>query len=293
MKLFNLRFRYQILLVMVPLAILPLIIMIAISSMQIANYLEKQNIFFYQSVLEQINNKIDFIYNQYGMTFDDIIATDNFSYLVNAPEFKSKIDETSFLKEDLGERAIETRGFTIRKIAFSRIEGEFAIVELDRKSLLNDKNYKIWQFSQLSANKDIDKMLVDPLYTYMKENNKKLVLGKMGKGVLTGFDADTKFVFIYPYYKDDAKTYDEFLLVIADKNFINKIYEEVTPIKYGTLYILDPINNIISTNHPSDNDYYEYDETKSTYILGEDNPNDPYENMSYSEYNMLNTNPDI
>ena len=146
-------------------------------------------------------------------------------------------------------------------------------------------------FSTL-VNKDVGKLLTDH-YTYTPKKIKRLVLGKTSNNVLHGFEADTKSVFIYPYYKEDADFFNDFLLVIVEKNFINRIFEDVEPIQYGTLYMIDPVGNIISTNHPSESDYYQYDDTKKRYKLGDDMANDPGENMTFFDYSLLNTDPEI
>jgi len=61
----------------------------------------------------------------------------------------------------------------------------------------------------------------------------------------------------------------------------------------GTLYILDRNNNVLAYNHPGNEDYYAYDDKTGKYILGEDDPNDPYEIMSFDDYKLLNTDKNI
>ena len=58
--------------------------------------------------------------------------------------------------------------------------------------------------------------------------------------------------------------------------------------------MLDQFNNIQERNHPHVSDYYNFDKNKNCYILEEgDDPNDPFEGMSFAEYRMLNVDEKI
>ena len=54
------------------------------------------------------------------------------------------------------------------------------------------------------------------------------------------------------------------LFLITPKNFLPDLYKDIDNLKYGTLYILDQFDNILSYNHPSFRDDYDYNEEKTT-----------------------------
>ena len=61
---------------------------------------------------------------------------------------------------------------------------------------------------------------------------------------------------IYPYYavppENPEDTFSKFLLVSLNEGFLEQFYQDVAALQYGTLYILDTNNNIVSLY-----DYYD------------------------------------
>jgi serine phosphatase RsbU (regulator of sigma subunit) len=107
-------------------------------------------------------------------------------------------------------------------------------------------------------------------------------------------NSTNRIIFLYPTYDEKTSNISSVLVLIETDDFMEDLYNENTSLKFGTLYMLDQFGNIQGSNHPSIDDYYEYDKEKKSYILNPgDDPNDPYEGMSFAEYRMLNTNPDI
>lgn len=56
-------------------------------------------------------------------------------------------------------------------------------------------------------------------------------------------------------------------MVIVDESFISNIYKNLQPIFYGTLYILDKRNKILSKNHPCSDNFFKFDENKKDILL--------------------------
>ena len=78
------------------------------------------------------------------------------------------------------------------------------------------------------------------------------------------------------------------------QDFLSQLYEVQNSIKFGTLYLMDQFGNVLDKNHPSINDYYDYDKKTGQYILNEgENPNEKYEGMCFADYQMLNTDEKI
>ncbi|OHD11833.1 MAG: hypothetical protein A2Y34_11505 [Spirochaetes bacterium GWC1_27_15] len=289
----KLKIRLQLLFVILPLTILPPLIIALFSSNRLFDYLEKQNTIFYSTVLRQISNNLDFFYNQYGMALYDITLMENFNKIVNNSSYHDKTEEQT-LYERLGETGDNPKGGSIRRNVLSKIAGEFYLVELDKKSLISETDYKQHAFSSTTLNLNIANIIKDPLFLDLKEDkNKKLIFGKLLKESISGFESEKRPVFIYPYYANENDDFQKFIIVILDKNFVTKLYQDISTIQYGTLYIIDKFNNIISKTRPSDDDYYEYDESKKQYVLGDDNPNDPAELLNFEDYKLLNTDENI
>lgn len=296
------KIRWQLLLIILPFAIIPLIIVVSFTANRIFLHLEEQSYSFYFSIISQVANNVDFVYEQYGRTLTNILKIPNVEKGLFSPPYKDITEEIRISTMIKGRNAIYKGNRIIeeglRKTAEEKIDGDIFLYELDRKSLVNKTDYMIHKLNLGLPDPDINKLLNDPLFLKIKNDNSiKFIFGKLKDGTLKGIDAEKKAVMIFPYYYEPPKkakdTFTKFILIQLFPDFIEKFYKSITHIKYGTLYILDQLDNIIAYNHPSEDDYYEYDEEKKTYILNDDAPFDPIENISFKEYKLLNTDPDI
>lgn len=290
----SLKIRFLLLFTILPIGIIPLIILSIISTRIIFSYLENKNKEFYQTVLNQVASNLNFIYKQYAMNFYDVTLIPNFTKLINREQFKSQIEERMFARE-IDESGGNPSGNSIRRAAMIKFEGVFIIGELDKISLLYKEHlFKKHYFTFDTIQIDDKKFLEDPLFKELKDNpNIKLNFGKMEDGVLSGYDAENKIVFIYPYYPQDNRSFTKFIMVIVDETFISNIYRDIQPLFYGTLYVLDKNNQILSKNHPSKDDYFKFDETKKRYISEDNEYYDEYNKLTLNDYNELNTDKDI
>jgi serine phosphatase RsbU (regulator of sigma subunit) len=92
----------------------------------------------------------------------------------------------------------------------------------------------------------------------------------------------------------EKKDISKILFLITQKSFLPDLYKDIDNLKYGTLYILDQFNNILSYNHPSFRDDYSYDEEKKTYVLHEDDSFYIKEDkIGFNDYKLLNTDSKI
>ena len=124
-----------------------------------------------------------------------------------------------------------------------------------------------------------------------------LIFGKPEDGIITGYDSENLQMFLYLYKPEEnmqKKDINKLLFLVTQKNFLPDLYKDIDNLKYGTLYILDQFNNILSYNHPSFRDDYDYDEEKKAYVLHEE---DPFylkeEKIGFNDYKLLNTDPKI
>ena len=133
----TLKIRNQLLMVILPIAIIPLFLVFFMVSQNLYKYLEKQNKNFYKTLLVQVANNISFIFEQYALTCNDVTLMSNFDLLVNYPKYSSKVEERE-MYDKLGEEGDNPKGGSIRRAAMNKIKGDLMIAEIDRKSLLDE-----------------------------------------------------------------------------------------------------------------------------------------------------------
>jgi diguanylate cyclase (GGDEF)-like protein len=290
------RISLQFFYIVLPIAIIPLISVVSFISIRIYDHLEVQSKEFYSSLLTQVANNIDFAYKQNAMTLTDITLMENFQKIVNAPDYRTAIEEDQ-IATILGESG-EPRGGSILRTVNTKIDGEFFIIELDRKSLVTGDDFKIHVFSSFSSGNmqiSMETLLEDPLYLDVVGNpGIKCAFGKLKEGVVSVYEGDKRPVLIYPYYNSYDNSFSKFILVVLNKDYILNFFEDIERIQFGTLYILDKFNNIMAANHPGEDDYYTFDSNSGAYIKekGDDNQ-DPFINLTFDDYHLLNTDPGI
>lgn len=286
----------RVLAVSLPIAILPIIIITSIFSKTLFNKLEDQSKTFNTTILTQVANNIDFIYRQYSMSFTDIVEMDNFKKLIGSNKFSSAMEESKLI-ESLGEISANPSPSSITRNATSKFQGAFFISELDKPSLLRNTDNTLYSFSITNNSIDIKKLVASRMFDEAFNSGNNLIFGKPEDGIITGYDSENLQMFLYLYKPEEnmqKKDINKLLFLVTHKNFLPDLYKDIDNLKYGTLYILDQFNNILSYNHPSFRDDYDYDEEKKAYVLHEE---DPFylkeEKIGFNDYKLLNTDPKI
>ncbi|MBP7552849.1 MAG: HAMP domain-containing histidine kinase [Spirochaetes bacterium] len=293
------KIQWQLLTLILPLTIIPLVALVMIASAQIFSHLEFRSANYYGALLKQVANNIDFVYEQYGRVLNNIFNNAEIVKGLNAPPYKDQQEEIDTSYNIVGMDRIRGR---LREMVEEKIDGSVMVIELDKKSLLSRTDYKIHfasDNSYLNLSENLENLLTDPMFLKLRDNNNiKLIFGKTINIAFSGYDIEKRPIIIFPYYpkppekKED--TFSKFVLVLLNSDFIPKFYHDIEDLKYGTLYILDQNDQILSFNHPnSGNDYYEYNEESGKYILGADKRYDSYEKMGFKEYQLLNTDDSI
>jgi len=299
MKKRTFKIQWQLLTLILPLTIIPLVVLVGIAASQVFNHLELRSSNYYSSLLKQVANNIDFVYEQYGRVLNNIFNNTEIVKGINSPPYKDQSEEILISAYIIGEEKLKGR---LREMIEEKIDGHVMIIEMDRKSLISKTNYKIHfasDQSYLNLSGNIERLIQDPIYLRLKENNGiKLILARTSKNVFSGYDIEKRPIIIFPYYptppekKED--TFSKFVLVLLNSDFIPKFYQDIEDLKYGTLYILDQNDMVLSYNHPNTaSDYYEYDDNTGKYVLGKDKRYDIYEEMGFKEYQLLNTDESI
>jgi diguanylate cyclase (GGDEF)-like protein len=291
------RIRWKLMGILLPVSIIPMIIIVAFVVPRVYGQLERSTNEFYTELLNQVSFNIDFIYKQYARTLANIYNIPEVRDGLNAPPYTSKEMENRIRRAIIGEATIAGG---LRNTVEEKIDGFVFLYEMDRSSLIFPEytDHIVHRVSNISRFIFYDKMVKDPLFLEVKNNNKvKMILGKFQPGVLSGFNSDSYSSILFPYYRtpptSDSGTFTKFMVVLLNESFIQNFYKDITKLRTGTLYVLDNKENILSVNHPGEDDYYEYNPISGQYELGDDVAFDPFERMSFNEYQLLNTDPAI
>jgi serine phosphatase RsbU (regulator of sigma subunit) len=290
------KIRWQLMIVILPIAIIPLIIIVTFVTNSMFSHLERQSKLYYSTILGQVGVNMDFVYNQYARTITNMSTTPDFIDALNTSPYKNALEEDLHGKIIIGDETIEG---AIRNTVEEKIDGVVFIYELDRASLQTGTSYKVHSVSENNIPPTVPLLTTDQLFLTLKRDNRiKMIMGKLQSGTIPGYQGDDKPVIIFPLYSNPPgssdHTFEKFILITLFPDFISRFYKGIDSLKYGTLYVLDRNSNILDRNHPrEEDDYYEYDSDAGKYILGDDDPDDKFEEMSYKEYLLLNTDDTI
>jgi signal transduction histidine kinase/DNA-binding NarL/FixJ family response regulator len=288
------KMRWQLLIIILAVALIPLLTILPYSSKAIYDHLETESAEHYSSLVQQVSGNMDFVYRQYAEAMTNMLSISEVRNGLLAPPYRSMEEEERVGAAIIGDE--NTKG-GLRNTVEEKIAGAVFLYELDRKSLINRTDYKMHPVSASNVAPSFDMLITDPLFLKPREENSiRMILGKLRAGSITGFEGDQKSVIIYPWYEDppgEEEVFQKFLLVTLFPDFMDKFYRDIRKLQFGTLYILDQFDNILSTNHPGDNDYYEYDEDIGKYLLGEDEETVEGELLTFNDYQELNTDPAI
>ena len=262
----------RILIVVLPLVILPIIIISIYATLNFYNRTFGQSKEFYQGIISQVTTNIDFYYNQYEVYFEDISKSRVFQNIIDS----------------------ENEHFRpLRELLISKMSASIYLLELNRSDKKNGLPYRFNRITESLIQIDVDALRQDEIFKAIGKNpNNPMVMGatKAAKGM----SCDRMPIFFYPCRIDENGKPLVVLIAAETANFLNNLYKLNSKLKLGTIYIQDQFGNILDYNHPYIDDYYEYDNDKKRYVLNPgDDPNDPYEGMSFAEYRMLNTDSQI
>ena len=271
-KKHSLNTKHRILIVVLPLVILPIIVISLYATINFYNKSFVQNKEFYQGIISQVTTNIDFYYNQYATYFNDISESPIFKSIIgqNVKHFKP-----------------------LRELLLSKISASLYLLELNYPDKEFNLPYRFSRVTESLIQIDVDVLRKDDIFKALGKNPANPMMMGSTKAA-KGMSSERMPIFFYPYEFDKHGKPQVVLIAIETANFLNNLYKQNTKLKLGTIYIQDQFGHVLDYNHPYIDDYYEYDEEKNRYILNPgDDPNDPYEGMSFAEYRILNTDPEI
>lgn len=292
-----LKIKSKLIFIILPTAIIPLIVVVSFTSWRLYNHLENQGRESYSTLIQQVSENVEFLYAQYARTLSNMLDIPALVEGFNVKEYKSAQEEKDIGQKMTGD--VTTRG-GVRNTFEEKIDGMLYILELDKKSINDKTDYKQILLIDNQMRLDVEKLLVDPLFLKLKSDNKvKLVFGRLTEGIITGVYADSP-VMIYPYYatppENETDTFTKFLLVALKPGFLSSFYNKIESLKFGTLYVLDSFENVMSFNHPLEEEEFVFDYEKKTYIFDKETEKSiiDYEKsekidlMNFGDYKMLN-----
>ena len=278
------QFSNYIMMSFIPLVMVPVLIIAIFPYSSTTNKMITKTKDFYSDILMQITGNVDLYYNRYSSIFDEIGESKLFSDIINRPE-QTAIEQVTYLHDGIEETGI--KGLT--NLISSKTRGSFCLIELNRPDPLKKTSFSIIKAREENSLFEIEGIQNEPFFLKLKENNddKPIVAFSYAVDIPV---KDRRVMFFRPYRNKNEKEIESIMMILEMQDFLSQLYESQTNIKLGTLYLLDQFGNVLDKNHPSVDDYYDFDEKTGKYILNEgDDPDDKYEGMSFAEYQMLNT----
>jgi methyl-accepting chemotaxis protein len=264
----RLKIRWRILATILPVAIIPLAIILGFVIMQIMNHLERQKMVLNDTLVYQIATNINNSYNDQVsalVSLSNIPEIERYAY---RQSFRDAIEENDVRDKLLnGEDRIMDSGEGMRDQMFAlNIPGVTYLVNRDLASVRDQTSFSWWRAGNLNINPDFENLFDDPLFKRAEEEvrvldqgkSSRLVFGKFGKEAYE--ESELRSAFILPIVNalsspdPDSSYFKLFLLTLVDRGFLDKTIREVTGIKHGMLYILDYKNDMLYFNWDEDDD---------------------------------------
>lgn len=281
-------FSNYIMMCFIPLVMVPVLIIAVFPYSSTTKEVTAKTKDFYSDVLMQITDNVDLYYNRYDSIFKDIGESKLFQDIINRPQ-QTAIEQVTYIHD--GEEEKGGKGLT--NLVSSKTRGSFCLIELNRPDAVKKTSFSIIMAQENDAAFEIEGIQNEPFFLKMKENenDKPIVAFSYAVDIPV---KNRRVMFFRPYRDKNKNEIEAIMLILETQDFLSQLYEGQTGVKLGTLYFMDQFGNVLDKNHPSINDYYDYDDAKKEYVLNPgDDPDDEYEGMSFAEYKMLNTDEKI
>lgn len=231
--------------------------------------MQKVNKQMYIDSVNLVTSTIDSYYKRYAIDFIDIANSDEFKVICHSDILP--VGDSPFVSKVRG-----------------KMSGDFCFLDLKYPDKTKNTWYTLKQVNNsVDVNLDIDAFLHSAPFLQMQESKEmKPIAGMLLP--FYGYMLDKCLYFFCPIFENNEIS--GVMIDIEKPDFVKRLYDNNTSLKKGTIYITDQFDTIIHYNHPSSDDYYEYDNESENYILEENDVlYDPAEGMGYSEYLLLNT----
>ena len=292
----TLKIKWRLILSIIPIAIIPLVIVVSFISTRIFKHLEQQKLLLNETLLFQAVTNINSAYNDYANKIPNLIEpaeVKNNMYMTKFTDRTQVKDiDTTIVGDEASKRGL--RNLTV----VLNIPGIPYIVNRYLENPVTGESYSFWRGANINIEPNVGTMMEsDPLFldavkdvqNQFNETGIKTAasvkMGKLAKSTFSETDAYTTL--LWPVMDEnsspdpDSTDFRNFVMIIlnneGDSGFIAKCMENISGIASGTIYVLDYKNEIMFSNWGGKVLEPEYD-------------NDP-ESDIYT--NMITTNPDI
>ena len=278
------QFSNYIMMCFIPLVMIPVLIIAIFPFSSTTKKMIAQTTDFYSDILMQITDNVDLYYNRYDSLFKDIGDSKLFQDIINRSK-QTAIEQVTYFHDGVEETGIKG----LNTLVSSKTRGSFCVIELDRPDALRKTSFSMIRSTEDNASFEIEGIQNEPFFLKMKENKKDKPIVAYSYAV--NFPVkERRVMFFRPYRNKDGDEIKAIMIILEMQDFLSQLYEVQNSINFGTLYLMDQFGNVLDKNHPSINDYYDYDKKLGQYVLNEgENPNEKYEGMCFADYQMLNT----
>lgn len=278
------QFSNYIMMCFIPLVMIPVLIIAIFPFSSTTKKMIIQTKDFYSDILMQITDNVDLYYNRYDTLFKGIGESKLFQDIINRSK-QTAIEQVTYFHDGVEETGIKG----LNTLVSSKTRGSFCVIELDRPDALRKTSFSMIKSTEDNASFEIEGIQNEPFFLKMKENKRDKPIVAYSYAV--NFPVkERRVMFFRPYRNKEGDEIKAIMIILEMPDFLSQLYEVQNSINFGTLYLMDQFGNVLDKNHPSINDYYDYDKKAGQYVLNEgENPNEKYEGMCFADYQMLNT----
>ncbi|HOJ64044.1 MAG TPA: methyl-accepting chemotaxis protein [Spirochaetota bacterium] len=291
----TLKLKWRLILIILPIAIIPLTITAWFISDRIIKTLEKEKININQTLLFQVATSINNEYQNYANKIPSLVESDEIKSNIYRKKFRDGIEE-----KNVDDIVVGLPGQTtgLRNIAITlNIPGVSVIVNKNLYSPKSDTPYTKWEGGGMNLRPDYgifmesDPLFLDAVEEVKKQFNEsgtlmaaRVRMGRLAKETFRQ-EYEKWTAFLWPVINENScpnpPDFNVFVVVLlsneGDKGFIPNTIKNISGINQGTIYILDYKNDVMYSNWGGKTIEPEYD-------------NDPEKDI-YTE--LINADPSI
>lgn len=223
-------------LIVLSFAIIPMIFLAYFSSRNIFEFLKKQNMTYYHTLLKQVNENIDFFKKQNQRYMLEIVSNENFVKIIES-NFSTDIERIRFLNS-IGENSDNPQNGSITKNLQSKIDGYFSIIKVQNK--IPKLLYESGDYTILN----LDQVMIDPIFYNFKQN-RDVVLGKFKLGVIINGKND-RVAMVKRVI--NSSNYQIYIIFLVKDLALFKLYDYITDLQNGLLLVMDDFNTVFHKN---------------------------------------------
>ncbi len=262
----SLKLRWRLLLIILPVALIPISLIIVILYTRLYSYLEKEKKILNDTFVFQAVQNLNSTYEKSVSKLQGLITADEVKNNIYKERFSGLLEE-----RDVNETVVgldDSSGKGLRSIVTNlNITGVVCIINKSLHSLNFNRDFTMWRAGTINTEPDIDKMMkTDPMFNTLRSEitisdegakNGRPILGKLRKDVFA--DNDKYVSLLYPIINENSSPDPEstdfkvFLMLlftnIGSGGYIGDNISSIAGISHGTIYVLDYKNDILYCNY--------------------------------------------